>query len=94
MDTSLFPEEFFTREWLTRQLREVGEVLGIRQRANAAFNSQIAHLELLYDSAASASAPRQVLPKVNLPEPWAVTIIGLPGMERHNSMISVLSCRS
>jgi hypothetical protein len=78
MDIPLLPGEFLTREWLTRQLRgagvlPVGEVLGVTQRANAAFNSQIVHLELAYDPDAPTSAPRQVLLKTNLPEPWAVT---------------------
>src|SRR4030095_9482057 len=64
--------------WLTEQLRgsgalPYGRVVDVQQRANAAFHSHVAHLTPIYHPEAPASAPRQVLLKRNLREPWAVT---------------------
>jgi hypothetical protein len=57
-------------EWLTAVLRSAGaigqaEVTAVQRRANAAFNSAIAHLELRYSAGAPADAPSRVLLKLN-----------------------------
>ena len=47
-------------------------MIAFTQRANAASNSQIAHLELAYSPDALGSAPRHVPLKTNLPESCAL----------------------
>ncbi len=56
--------------WLTAVLCSAGvlsqgEVVGIRHRANPAFNSRISHLTLTFSDDAPADAPRNLLLKLN-----------------------------
>jgi hypothetical protein len=83
----------FTPCWLTGQLQQAGvlpqgRVVAVRSRANAAFNSRLTHLELDYSVAAPAAAPRRLVAKQSLPEPWAVTA-GLREVEFYRSMASL-----
>lgn len=62
---------------LTAILREfgvlsTGAVVAVGQRANLAFNSQIAHLYLTYSSDVPATVPTRLVLKRNLDVAWAV----------------------
>ncbi|HYN89864.1 MAG TPA: oxidoreductase family protein [Ardenticatenaceae bacterium] len=69
--------EAITAEALTVVLRRAGvlpkgEVLAIREQANAAFNSRTIHFEVSYSASAPSTAPRHLLLKRNLAAAWAV----------------------
>ncbi len=67
--------EPITAEWLTDTLRAAGalprgEVVAVAPRANAAFNSAAAHLDVAYSPDAPASAPRRLFLKRNVDTAW------------------------
>jgi hypothetical protein len=64
-----------TAQWLTDTLQEAGalsrgEVVAVASRANAAFNSAAAHLDLTYSPDAPGSAPRRLFLKRNVDTVW------------------------
>ena len=66
-----------TPAWLTAVLRQAGAlqygaVQAVESHANAAFNSQLRHLQLQYTPDAAPALPTQLVLKQNLAEDWAI----------------------
>jgi hypothetical protein len=77
MPDMLAPDAPITPEWLTSALREggalpQGEVAAVHLRANDAFNSAAAHLEVRYSSDAPETAPRRLFLKRAIAAEWAL----------------------